>query len=367
VHWVAALSNPHKPVSLIGMNYRAALIALVSAVLFGVSTPFAKLLLGALDPMLLAGLLYCGAGLGIAALRRFGRSLRPGAGEVPLGRAEAGWLAGAIIAGGIIGPILLMVGLTRTAASTASLLLTLEGAATALIAWFAFHENFDRRILLGMGCLVAGAMVLSWSGQPSLSTLAGPLAIVGACVAWGLDNNLTRKVSLSDPLQIVELRGLIAGPVNLLLGLAAGGTMPSVSVTAVAGLVGFLGYGVSLALYVLALRDLGSARTGAYFSTAPFLGTVAAVALLGEPVTVQLLVAALLMGSGVWLHLTEVHSHEHEHEAIEHSHPHVHDEHHQHTHNPDDPLGEPHTHPHRHERLRHTHAHVPDMHHTHRH
>src|SRR5262249_17445205 len=153
--------------SLISMNYRAVLIALCSAALFGVSTPFAKLLLGALHPMVLAGLLYCGAGLGIAALRRFGRSWRPGAGEVSLGRSEAGWLAGAIIAGGIIGPILLMVGLARTTASTASLLLTLEGAATALIAWFVFHENFDRRVLLGMGCLVAGAMVLSWSGRPS--------------------------------------------------------------------------------------------------------------------------------------------------------------------------------------------------------
>jgi drug/metabolite transporter (DMT)-like permease len=193
------------------------------------------------------------------------------------------------------------------------------------------------------------------------------LAIVGACIAWGLDNNLTRKVSLADPLQIVELKGLIAGPVNLALGLLAGGHLPGASVSMAAGLVGFLGYGVSLVLFVYALRHLGTARTGAYFSTAPFLGAVAALALLQEPLTAQLLAAGVLMGIGVWLHLTEHHEHEHLHEPLEHAHPHVHDEHHQHVHGPDDPLGEPHTHAHRHEPLRHRHPHVPDMHHHHKH
>jgi drug/metabolite transporter (DMT)-like permease len=260
-----------------------------------------------------------------------------------------------------------MVGLQQTDASAASLLLTLEGVATALMAWFIFHENFDRRIALGMACLVAGAIVLSWSGRPELSGLLGPLAIVGACLAWGLDNNLTRKVSLSDPLQIVELKGLIAGPVNLALGLAVGGHLPSLSVGTLAGLVGFVGYGVSLVLFVYALRHLGTARTGAYFATAPFLGALAALVLLREPLTVQLLAAGLLMGVGVWLHLTEHHEHEHVHTPMEHAHPHVHDEHHQHEHSPDDPPGEPHTHTHRHGRLRHSHPHVPDMHHQHKH
>jgi drug/metabolite transporter (DMT)-like permease len=292
---------------------------------------------------------------------------QPGAAEVPLGPKQLPWLAGAIVAGGIIGPLLLMAGLARTEATTASLLLTLEGAATALMAWFVFHENFDRRIALGMACLVTGAIVLSWSGQPTLSTLFGPLAIVGACVAWGLDNNLTRKVSLADPLQIVELKGLIAGPVNLALGLATGSALPGLAESLAAGIVGFLGYGVSLTLFILALRQLGTARTGAYFSTAPFLGTLAAVAFLSEPVTGQLVGAGLLMAIGVWLHLTEHHEHEHVHEPMEHAHPHVHDEHHQHVHAPRDPRGEPHTHVHRHERLKHKHPHVPDMHHTHRH
>ena len=260
-----------------------------------------------------------------------------------------------------------MTGLSMTDAAAASLLLTLEGVATALMAWFIFRENFDARVALGMVCLVAGALVLAWTGQPTFSSLLGPMAIVGACVAWGLDNNLTRKVSLSDPLQIVQFKGLIAGPFLLALGLLAGDRLPGPTMAAVAGTVGFLGYGVSLALFVLALRQLGAARTGAYFSTAPFLGAVAAILFLHEPLTLQLVVAGLLMGVGVWLHLTEHHEHEHEHEPMEHAHAHVHDAHHQHEHLPDDPPGEPHVHPHRHPRMKHRHPHMPDMHHQHRH
>ena len=351
------------------MNRHAVVLALLSAALFGLSTPAAKVLLGTIDPTVLAGLLYCGAGLGVAVVRRVGwfASAQAGRSEAALGRSDVPYLAGAIVAGGVAGPVLLMSGLQRTDASAASLLLTLEGVATALMAWFIFHENFDRRIALGMACLVGGAVVLSWTGQPELSGLLGPLAIVGACVAWGLDNNLTRKVSLADPLQVVELKGLIAGPVNLGLGLVAGGQLPGLSVASLAGLVGFVGYGVSLVLFVYALRHLGTARTGAYFSTAPFLGAIAALVLLREPLTVQLIAAGLLMAIGVWLHLTEHHEHEHVHEPMEHSHPHVHDEHHQHEHSADDPPGEPHTHAHRHERLTHKHPHVPDMHHQHRH
>jgi drug/metabolite transporter (DMT)-like permease len=192
----------------------------------------------------------------------------------------------------------MMLGLARTDAATASLLLTLEGA-TALIAWFVFHENLDRRIALGMLCVVAGAVLVSWSGAPTFEGMIGPLAILGACVAWGLDNNLTRKVSLADPLQIVELKGLVAGPVNLALGLWAGGSFPAPSAIILAMTVGFLGYGVSLALFIVSLRDLGAARTGAYFSTAPFLGAVAAVIALGEPVSLWLLAAGALMVLGV--------------------------------------------------------------------
>ena len=351
------------------MNRKAILYALASAALFGASTPAAKVLVGSVHPAVLAGLLYCGAGIGVALTRRLAAGLiwAPQAQEAALSRNDIPWLAGAIVFGGIAGPLLLMVGLAATEAATASLLLTLEGAATALLAWFVFKENFDRRIATGMALLVAGALVLSWSGTPTLESLIGPLAIVAACIAWGLDNNLTRKVSLSDPLQIVELKGLIAGPVNLLLGFWAGGLLPALPFILGAALVGFIGYGISLAFFVLALRDLGTARTGAYFSTAPFLGAVIAVVALGEAVTLQLLVAGALMGIGVWLHLTEHHEHEHVHDTMSHAHPHVHDEHHRHEHRPDDPPGEPHTHVHVHRRLGHTHPHVPDMHHTHGH
>lgn len=346
---------------------KAAAYALVSALLFGISTPAAKLFVGTVQPAILAGLLYCGAGLGLAVYRQVVPLAGTGSREVPLTQHQLPWLAGAICTGGIAGPLLLMAGLARTGAAASSLLLTLEGAATAIIAWFIFHESFDRRIGLGMALLVAGAATLGWSGTPSLDGAAGPLLIVGACLAWGVDNNLTRKVSLSDPMQIVQIKGLVAGPFNLALGVVLGGELPTVSITLMAGLVGLVGYGISLALFVFALRGLGAARTGAYFSTAPFFGAAAAVIALGEPLTAQLAIAGLLMAAGVWLHLSEHHEHAHTHEPMEHAHPHTHDEHHHHAHGPADPPGEPHTHAHKHAPLTHAHPHTPDMHHTHRH
>jgi drug/metabolite transporter (DMT)-like permease len=348
------------------MRSKPIVLALASAALFGVSTPAAKALLGVTDPAMLAGLLYCGAGLGAAVFRRFAAS---GSREAALSRADVPWLAGAIVAGGVIGPVLLMLGLARTEATTASLMLTLEGVATALLAWFAFREHFNRRIALGMACLVLGAVVLAWSGTPTVASLTGPLFIVGACLAWGLDNNLTRKVSLSDPLHIVELKGLVAGPVNVALALWLGSSLPAPATIGFAGLVGFLGYGISLALFVFALRDLGTARTGAYFSTAPFFGAAAATLVLGEPLTLQLVLAAILMGIGVWLHVSERHEHFHVHDGLAHAHAHTHDDdHHRHDHSAGESAdGGPHSHWHVHEPLAHAHQHTPDEHHRHRH
>ena len=191
--------------------------------------------------------------------------------------------------------------------------------------------------------------------------------IVLACISWGIDNNLTRKLSAADPLQIAMIKGLVAGTVNLALALAGGGALPGSIILATAAAVGFFGYGVSLVLFVIALRHLGSARTSAYFSTAPFFGTTAAILALGEPVTLPLVIAGVLMGLGVWLHVSERHQHIHVHEPITHSHAHTHDEHHRHIHGPEDPSGEPHVHEHRHATLAHTHRHMPDMHHQHRH
>jgi drug/metabolite transporter (DMT)-like permease len=348
------------------MKSSAALYALTAAALFGLSTPIAKVLIGTVDPWLLAGLLYLGSGLGLAGLR-LALSRRRAVAEAPLSRREAPWLAGAVLLGGVVGPLLLMIGLSRTGAAAASLLLTLEGAATALIAWFAFRENFDRRIAAGMVLIVAGAALLSWQGGASFADLSGSLAVVGACIAWGMDNNLTRKVSLADPTQIAMIKGLVAGPINIGLALMQGAALPTPTAGAAAAVVGFVGYGVSLALFVIALRHLGTARTGAYFSTAPFVGAACAIPLLGEPLSAQLIAAGLLMGAGVWLHLSEHHEHEHVHQFLAHSHRHVHDRHHRHTHAPDDPLGEPHSHHHVHAPLRHSHAHAPDSHHRHGH
>lgn len=345
------------------MSLAAVTYALAAAALFGLSTPVAKLLVSAVDPWMLAGLFYLGSGLGLGAVRLFGRR---GA-EAPLARAEIPWMAGAILAGGVIGPVLAMIGIRLTDAASASLLLTLEGVATAALAWFAFRENFDRRIAAGMACIVAGAAILAWQGDVRLAGAAGPLALAGACVAWGIDNNLTRKASLADPTQIAMIKGLCAGPITVGLALAGGAPFPALATAITAAIVGFLGYGISLVLFVRALRELGTARTGAYFSTAPFIGAAAAVLILHEPLSAQLLLAGALMGLGVWFHLTERHEHEHLHLPEEHAHRHRHDLHHQHLHAATDPPGEPHSHRHAHTRLRHKHAHVPEAHHRHTH
>ncbi len=341
------------------------LLALASAVLFGASTPFAKLLLGSVDPWLMAGLLYLGAGFGLAIVHVSRGALELPAVEAPLRRPDVPWLATVILFGGVLGPLLLMLGLARTDAAAASLLLNLEGLATMGIAWVVFRENVDRRLLLGAFAILAGAVLLSWQGEASFQWSG--LLIAGASLCWGIDNNLTRKLSSSDPVQIAMLKGLVAGAVNFMLALWQGAMLPSAGIVAAAGVVGFLGYGVSLALFVLGLRYLGTARTGAYFSLAPFVGAVLAVAMLGEPLSVPLIIAGSLMGFGLWLHLAEQHEHEHLHEPMEHEHRHRHDEHHQHKHSLTDPAGEPHSHWHRHVRLVHRHPHYPDLHHRHGH
>jgi drug/metabolite transporter (DMT)-like permease len=331
--------------------------ALGAALLFGAGTPFAKLLLNSVNPWLLAGLLYLGSGISLTLYRRLRRSP-----AVSLPRSEVPWFAGAIVAGGIVGPVLLMLGLTGMPASGASLLLNAEGVFTALLAWFVFKENFDRRIALGMIAIVLGAIILSWPGEAHFAGFWPALAVLGACFAWGIDNNLTQKVSLADATWIVSIKGLVAGSVNLILAFTLGATWPPLPNLAGAMMVGFFAYGVSLMLFVIGLRHLGTARTGAYFSVAPFFGTVLAIA-MGETATLPLLSAGVLMALGVWLHLTERHGHEHAHEVLGHEHEHIHDEHHQHAHDASVAPGTKHSHWHQHETLTHAHPHFPDAHH----
>lgn len=344
--------------------------ALVAACLFGASTPFAKLLLdrAQVPLVVLAGALYLGSGLGLSLWRWWTSLQGRTSQEAALRGGDWPWLGGAILAGGVAAPVLLLFGLAATPAATGSLLLNLEGVLTALIAWFVFKENFDRRIALGMVAIVAGGALLSWNPHASgLGLSWGVLLVVGACLGWAVDNNLTRKVSAADPAEIAMWKGLVAGAVNLAIGLATFQRAVPVGWLALAGVLGFFGYGLSLTLFVRALRYLGTARTGAYFSTAPFLGVVLSLALLRETPPALFWPALALMAVGVWLHLSERHEHQHVHELLEHEHLHVHDEHHQHAHGPGEPAGEPHSHWHRHEPLVHTHAHTPDLHHQHHH
>jgi drug/metabolite transporter (DMT)-like permease len=259
-----------------------------------------------------------------------------------------------------------MFGLLQTPASTASLLLNLEAVFTALIAWAVFHENINSRIAAGLLAIVAGGVVLSWQGSLEFTAYVGPVAIAGACLCWGIDNNLTQRISAADPVRIASIKGLASGSINTLLAFSLG-QWHYTPVIWIALVLGFVSYGLSLVLYIRALRELGTARAGNYFSVAPFAGAVAGVILWREPVTLGLLAAGFLMGLGVWLHITETHEHRHVHEPLTHEHKHTHDEHHQHEHLPDDPPGEPHTHRHRHERLEHSHPHYPDIHHRHPH
>lgn len=348
------------------MKRRGVIQALGAAALFGVSTAIAKGLLATIGPQVLAGLLYLGSGGGLLVVWTTAR-LRGQRAETPLQVSDLKWLSGAIVFGGMIGPVLLLLGLERTPASAASLLLNLEGIFTAAIAWTAFRENADRRIVTGMLAIVLGGALLSWQGALSWGGILGPLAIVAATCAWGIDNNLTQKIAASDPVQIAMIKGLVAGSVNLALGIALGAGLPGGPRLLAALALGFFSYGVSLVLFILALRDLGTARTGAYFSLAPFIGALAAYLIWHDRLTPLVAAAAVLMVIGLIIHLTERHTHVHTHDPVRHSHPHVHDEHHRHDHDPGDPPGEPHTHLHVHARVTHEHPHYPDLHHRHSH
>ena len=346
---------------------RGVTYALLAAALFGASTPLAKQLVGDMHPLVLAGLLYLGSGLGLCVVLGLRKLLAKGRLDIawPAGTDWA-WLAGAILCGGVFAPVLLMQGLVSSSAASASLLLNLEAVLTVLIAWFVFRENFDRRIAVGMASIAAGGIVLSWA--PGAGRLAPGAALIAAATAfWAIDNNLTRKVAANDAVVVAGLKGLIAGSVSLACATVLGLKFPPSGTVPAAALLGFLGYGVSLVLFVLALRHLGTARTGAYFSVAPFFGAALAIGLQHDTVTVQLVIAAALMALGVWLHVSERHEHEHVHATTEHEHPHRHDDHHRHVHPNSWDGVEPHTHQHVHEAIVHRHAHVPDIHHRHPH
>lgn len=345
-----------------------AFLGLSAAFLFGCSMPLAKILLGEIQPFLLAGLFYLGSGLGLTLWLAYKKTqTNGGSQQAPLRKADLPWLAAAILFGGILAELLLMFGLQKTSAAAASLLLNLEGAFSAMIAWIIFKEHANLRVVGGMLLITAGAMLLGVAPNWHVCFSWASLCVIAACLGWGIDNNLTRKISHLDPVQISAIKGIVAGVVNISIGLAAGGTNPGLGLVLGSMVLGLLSYGVSLVLFIFGMRHIGAARTSAYFSAAPFVGAAASIIILHDAVNATFLGAAILMAIGLWLHMTEDHEHIHTHLAMQHEHKHVHDAHHQHSHSPSDDPGEPHTHPHEHVEFTHSHEHLPDVHHRHSH
>jgi drug/metabolite transporter (DMT)-like permease len=339
-------------------------LGLCAAALFGMSAPVAKLLLGQIEPILLAGLLYLGAATGLG----LHRLVTPRSREAGVGRKDLPALLGVVLCGGIAGPVLMLLGLSRVSGLSASLLLNLEAPFTIVLAVLIFREHMGRRALYAAILICAGATLLDLQPGALRSDTLGVLLLGAACACWALDNNLTQTLSLRDPFAIVRIKTLGAGTVNTALALlVVRAPLPGPGYVAGALVLGCLSYGVSIVLDAYALRLVGAAREAAYFATAPFVGVLGSLVLLGESIGAFQAVALLAMAIGVALLIRERHGHVHEHAVLEHAHLHVHDEHHQHEHGPDVPPGVPHAHPHHHGPLVHDHPHVPDAHHRHRH
>ena len=340
-----------------------AIYGLIAAVLFGMSAPIAKLLLPGTGFLMLAALLYLGAGVGLSAFMPLRRAPQ----ETALQRADVLPMIGIVLTGGVIGPVLLLYGLQSVSGLAGSLLLNLEAVFTMVLAIIVFREHMSRGEVLASGLIIAGAVVLSYESGHLRAELAGAFAIAGACLAWGIDNNLTQKISVRDPIAIVRVKTLGAGVCTMIIALAAGQRLPSRGNLTAALILGLFSYGASIVLDTYALRLLGAAREAAVFATAPFVGALLSVPLLHDSITLSRASGFALMTAGVVALLRARHAHLHMHEPLIHDHRHIHDEHHQHAHVAGDPPMEPHAHEHRHDPMTHEHAHVSDVHHRHSH
>jgi drug/metabolite transporter (DMT)-like permease len=346
------------------------MLAVLAATLFGASAPVAKMLLGKIEPIPLAAFLYLGSGAGVLlfkAVRRVGSG--PERTEARIRTVDIPWLVGAVAVGGVAAPVVLMFSLRTTPASTASLLLNFEGVATALLAAFVFREAIGGRAWVAIACITAGSILLTLDLRGSWMVSVGALGVIAACVLWGLDNNLTRNLSGKDPLSIVAVKGIAAGGFSLILAIIVRSPFPEPPVALVAMLLGSLSYGISIALFILAMRSLGAARTSAFFGTAPFVGALLSILLLGEIPNVLMIISLPILVVGAVLLLSEKHAHRHVHGAIVHDHRHNHrEDHHRHDHMEEDISGEGvHAHPHTHQAMEHSHDHKPDNHHRHGH
>ena len=340
---------------------RGALLALLAALLFGISTPLVQRFGVGIGAFSTAALLYAGAALAGALLRQRVEY------EARLRRADAGRLVAMAAFGAVIGPVALTWGLQHTSGTSASLMLTLEALFTALLAWLLYRETMGGRVWTAMLLLVTGGIVLVLDqGRGSEAQLLGLLAVLLATAAWGVDNTLSRALAERDPGQVVLAKAALGVVATTVLAFAFREPVPAAGQALALLIVGATGYGLSLRFYLLAQRAFGAARTGSVFAFAPFIGAALAVALGDRSASGLTAAGSLLMLAGVVLHLAESHGHDHEHEAIEHEHAHRHDDgHHDHVH-ATMPEGE-HSHEHRHAPMRHTHPHVPDAHHMHRH
>jgi drug/metabolite transporter (DMT)-like permease len=334
--------------------------ALLAALFFGASAPLSKLLLGEVSPVLMAAFLYLGSGTGIS-LVKLSQRIRSSPKEARIRRPDVGWLAGAIIAGGIIAPIILMVSLQYTAASTASLLLNFEGVATTLIALFFFRESISRQAFAAIIAITFASIFLSTNPQASNFRFSlGALGVLLACTMWGLDNNFTRNISAKDPLTIVAWKGLVAGTFSLFLSLFLGQQLPALRSILGILLLGFISYGLSTMLFIYSMRGLGASRTSALYGTAPLAGVILSILIFHDPITWSFVVAAILMVAGALILSGEEHAHFHIHMPVVHEHRHTHDEFHGH-----DEANVTHSHEHEHPRTEHEHGHMPDIHHRH--
>lgn len=344
--------------------------ALLAALLFGASAPLAKILLGQIEPVPLAAFLYLGSGAGLLIYQIMINLIsKEKKGEAPLSKKDFPWLFGAILFGGVIAPIILMTSLRITPASTAALLLNFEGVSTTLIALFFFKESIGRRVWIAVSCITVASILLSWDFSNQWGFSLGALGVVGACVCWGIDNNFTRNISAKNPFTIVIFKGFGAGTVSLFLALILKQQFPNIKVVLLAMVLGFFSYGLSIVLFVLAMRNLGSSRTSAFFAASPFIGAILAFILYRDVPNIMFSAALPIMILGTIFLLKEDHNHKHHHEHIIHEHRHSHnDNHHNHTHLPGEvPPSGYHSHVHEHEELDHEHQHAPDIHHRHTH
>ena len=339
--------------------------AILAALLYGISSPVSKLLLVEIPPTLMASLLYLGAGLGMLGINLFQVMMKHEKKEAKMTVKELPYIIGMILLD-IAAPILLMFGLTLTTSSNASLLNNFEIVATTIIAMLIFKETIGKRMWLAIILITLSSILLSLQDVSSLTFSVGSIFVILACISWGFENNCTRMLSLKDPLQIVVVKGFGSGIGSLIIYFTINELSFNLIYIALALLLGFVAYGMSIYLYIRAQRDLGAARTSAFYATAPFIGVIISWIVLREPVTLTFMMALLIMLIGTYFAVSEDHKHSHLHWTESHEHKHNHDDGHHNHHHENEIIGE-HSHAHTHEEIEHVHGHLPDLHHRHTH